>query len=139
MKWNLERKLIVGGLCSALLLMGGISWISYQNAIQLVKSTERVKKTYTTLEHLTEIQATLNEAESGRRGYLLFGTQVELDRYNLAIARLFKALNDLEQSLANKESQQDRLIQLRSLIEKRQQLYQISNALFRLYPTESDD
>jgi CHASE3 domain sensor protein len=99
MKWNLEKKLIVGGLFAALLMMGGISWISYQNAIQLIKSTERVKKTYISLEHLTEIQATLYEADASRRGYFLFGTQLELNRYNLAIAKLFNIVHILEYSL----------------------------------------
>ncbi len=136
MKWNLEKKLIAGGLCGALLMICGISWISYQNAIQLIKSTERVKKTYTTLEYLTEIQATLNEAESGRRGYFLFGTQFELDRYNLAIVRLVKILDALEHSLDYKASQQQRLEQLRSLVEERQQLFQMSNVLFRSKPSE---
>ncbi|MEE3718888.1 ATP-binding protein [Tumidithrix elongata RA019] len=136
MKWNLEQKLIVGGLCAALLLMGIISWISYQNAIQLIKSTERIKKTYTTLEYLAEVQATLNEAEAGRRGYLLFGTQVELERYNFAIARAFEILNALEQSLESRTSQKEHLQQLRSLIEERQKLYLKSNILFHLNPNE---
>ena len=120
MKWNLERKLIAGGLGAALLIMGTMSWISYQNAIQLIRSTERIKRTYSTLEHLADIQATLNEAESGRRGYLLFGTEFELERYNLAIAKLVKILNDLEQSLGNQASQNARFQQLRSLIDPRQ-------------------
>lgn len=136
MKWNLERKLIVGGLCAALLTIGGISWISYQNAVQLIKNTDRIKKTYNTLEYLIEIQATLNEAESGRRGYFLFGTQLELDRYNLAIAKSFKILDALEHSLDYKASQQQRLQQLRSLVEERQRLFQTPNGLFRLKSSE---
>jgi signal transduction histidine kinase len=135
MKWNLERKLIAGGLGTALLIMGTMSWISYQNAIQLIRSTERIKRTYSTLEHLADIQATLNEAESGRRGYLLFGTEFELDRYNLAIAKLVNILNDLEQSLGNQVSQNARFQQLRSLIDQRQKLFQTSNILFRLNPS----
>ncbi|OYQ63618.1 histidine kinase [Pseudanabaena sp. SR411] len=136
MKWNLERKLIAGGLGAALLIMGTMSWISYQNAIQLIRSTERIKRTYSTLEHLADIQATLNEAESGRRGYLLFGTDFELERYNLAIAKLVKILNDLEQSLGNQVSQNARFQQLRSLIDQRQKLFQTSNTLFRLNPSD---
>ena len=130
MKWNLEKHLVAGGLCAALLLLATISFVSYQNAIQLIKSTERIKGTYSTLEHLAEIQATLNEAESERRGYLLFGSQIELDRYNLAIARLVKALDTLEQSIETNTLQSERLHQLRSLIEQRNQLYQQSNILF---------
>lgn len=135
MKWNLERKLIASGLGAALLIMGTMSWISYQNAIQLIRSTERIKRTYSTLEHLANIQATLNEAESGRRGYLLFGTEFELERYNLAIAKLVNILNDLEQSLGNQAPQNIRFQQLRSLIDQRQKLFQTSNTLFRLNPS----
>ncbi|PZO41496.1 MAG: histidine kinase [Pseudanabaena frigida] len=136
MKWNLERKLIAGGLCAALLVMGSMSWISYQNAIQLIRSTERIKRTYSTLEHLADIQATLNEAESGRRGYLLFGTQFELDRYDLAIANLVKILDDLDRSLSSQAPQNEHFQQLRSLIDRRQKLFQTSNTLFRLNPSQ---
>ncbi len=138
-KWNLERKLIVGGLCTALLLMGVISWLSYQNAVQLIKSTERIQIAYSTLENLALVQSTLNEAESGRRGYLLFGTQAELDRYNQAIATLFKIIDSLKSSLKDKPLQVERLQQLRSLIEQRQRIFQKSNILFRLNLSEYAD
>ncbi len=135
MKWNLERKLIATGLCATLLLMGTISWISYQNTIQLLRSTDRIKRTYSTLEHLAEIQSTLNEAESGRHGYLLLDTEFELNRYDLAIAKLVKAIKILETLTQSSEislPQNERFQQLRSLIDQRSRIFQTSNILFRL-------
>ncbi|MBD2188902.1 sensor histidine kinase [Pseudanabaena mucicola] len=134
MKWNLEKKLTAVGLGAALLVMGIISLISYHNAIQLIRSTERIKRNYSNLENLTAIQAILNEAESSRRGYLLFGTNFELERYNFAIAKLGNNLDTLEANLGSQPAQSQHFQKLRSLIEQRQRLLQTANILFLFNP-----
>lgn len=64
MKWSLEAKLMAGAFCLALLLLGIDSIISYQNATKLIESADKVKHTGEVLTNLSNVFATLTDAES---------------------------------------------------------------------------
>ncbi|MEC4817466.1 MAG: ATP-binding protein [Scytonema sp. PMC 1069.18] len=130
MKWRVEQKLIAGGFGLTILLTGMLSFISYQNAARLAESTEKVKQTHEVLETLVDVLATLNDAESGRRGYILLKDKSELKRYNLAIQKLELKLNQLQNSV-KKDSQQKQLEELQSLIAQRLLLSQQQIILFQ--------
>ncbi|NDJ15764.1 ATP-binding protein [Myxacorys almedinensis] len=118
-KWSREGKWVVGGYLLAFLLTGGTSAISYQNAARLAESTTKVKRTQEVIGTLLGILGTLNEAESGRRGYILLGDRAELDRYQLAITKLDPAIARLQTLIQDHPAQQQRLADLKSLIEQR--------------------
>ncbi|WP_035139585.1 sensor histidine kinase [Fischerella sp. PCC 9605] len=126
MKWSMERKWITGGFGLALVMMSVVNGISYQNAIQLKESAKRVKETNAVIKNINNISATLTDAESERRGYILFGDPDELERYDKAIADLKRQINQLQRSLADTQSQKQRLDKLQLLITQRQELFEQS-------------
>ncbi len=126
MKWSLEGKWIASGFGLSLLLMGIVSFISYQNATQLIESGNKVKHTHEVMKSLIDIFATLTDAEAGRRGYILYGERSELKRYNQAMQSLDTKVKKLQQQLADDSSQEQQLTRLKSLIAQRIELSQQS-------------
>jgi CHASE3 domain sensor protein len=80
-----EGKWIAGGFGLTLLLMGLVSVTSYNNTTELIESAERVQHTYEVLNTLTDFYASMTVAESGRRGYIISGSQQELKRHQIAV------------------------------------------------------
>ncbi|MHC5779097.1 sensor histidine kinase [Nostoc sp.] len=119
MKWSLEGKWIASGLGLSLLLMAIMSFISYRNATQLIESGNKVKHTNEAMKSLIDIFATLTDAESGRRGYILYGERSELNRYNQAMQSLDAKIKKLQQQLADESLQQQQLMKLKFLITQR--------------------
>jgi signal transduction histidine kinase len=130
--WFPERKWILGGLSLVLLLLGAVSYASYQNATRLISSANQVRHTNQVLRTLTDVIATMTDAEAGRRGYFLFGDQQELERYNRAIASVEPKITQLQQLVVNDPNQQERLVRLTALIKQRLMLYQRSTELFEI-------
>ncbi|HTL88712.1 MAG TPA: CHASE3 domain-containing protein, partial [Leptolyngbya sp.] len=124
--WTLEGKWVTGGFGLVLLLIGMVSFVSYQNAVQLAESAKRVRQTNTVLKDLTSISATLTDAEAGRRGYILFGDPAELARYIKAGGTLKAQIDRFRQSLADTPGQQNRLNSLERLISQRLKLFEQS-------------
>lgn len=114
-----EGKWIAGGLSLALLLMGLVSLVSYQNATRLIASANQMKQTHQVLQVLTDVVATLTDAEAGRRGYILFEDEEELERYNLAIKNIDFKIARLQKLLGSDRKQQERLVKLNLLIDRR--------------------
>lgn len=114
------------GLGLVLLLVGAVSFISYQNATQITDSAQRIRQTNRILKTLTQINATLTDAESRRRGYTLFQDPEELERHRLAIASLQSQMASLREILTGVPRQQQRLHRLESLTAESLQLFQQS-------------
>jgi CHASE3 domain sensor protein len=130
-KWAVERRWITGGIGLILLLMGTVSYVSYQNATQLIESARKVKHTNEVLRTLTDVVSTMTDAESGRRGYILFGDQEELERYNTAVQSIDPKITQLRQLLETDVEQQQRLARFVSLITQRLILYRQSSQLYQ--------
>ncbi|MBD2773346.1 CHASE3 domain-containing protein [Iningainema sp. BLCCT55] len=132
MKWSFEKKWIAGGFGLAVAVMAIISGISYQNATSLKKSTQKVKQSHEVLETLIGVTATLNDADSGRRGYILLGDKSELKRYNQAIQAIAPQLNKLRRLLdKNSKEHHQHLAKLESLLAQRLVLSQQSINLYQ--------
>jgi signal transduction histidine kinase len=135
MRWTPEGKWIAGSFSLVVLLIGAISWLSYQNATRLAESANKVKRTHEVLETLIGVLATLNEAEAGRRGYIFFGDRSELARYNRASQTLQPKLNRLQRLADVNHISQQKLLELESLIDQRLRLAQQSIALYQQTPS----
>lgn len=131
MRWSLEGKWIAAGFSLVMLLMGGISFTSYQNATRLAESANKVRQTHEVLETLIGILSDLNESEAGRRGYILFDDSAELQRYNRAIRAIESQLNHLQKLVTNNVEQREQLEMLRLLLNQRLTLANRSIQLHR--------
>jgi signal transduction histidine kinase len=128
-EWSSENKLIAGGFSIALCLTSFASMISYQNNIELMESAARVERAQKILNSLTDIMTTLLDAESGRRGYLLFEDPVELQRYQVASKTINPNINRLQHWFYT-SSQHQNLTNLKSLITQRLALSERSIYLY---------
>ncbi|MBE9181545.1 CHASE3 domain-containing protein [Oculatella sp. LEGE 06141] len=136
MKWSREGKWITGGFMMTIALIGTLSIMSYQNATQLVNSAERVRRTNDILDSLTDVSATLAEAESRRWGYILFNDADELERYRTAVQRFDTIFHRLRDPLADTPIQQQRLSLLEQAIGRQLQLFQQTIELYQGRQTE---
>jgi signal transduction histidine kinase len=127
----LDRKWLTAGLATLLILVsiGTVSFISYQNALQIAESADRVQQTNTVLKNLNDISSILTDAEAGRRGYILFGDPEELERYKSAGVKLQEQIDRLRPFLSDKQQQQ-RLNLLEQSISRRLGLFRRSMARY---------
>lgn len=126
MKSSVKEKYIAGWLGLALMLMGIVSITSYQNVANLLESANKVKHTHEVLQYLTDVFATLTDAESGRRGYFLYKNEEELKRYNIAIQSIDPKIKRLRQLISDNPSQKHQLTVLESLLSQRIALFKQS-------------
>src|SRR5947209_1324912 len=104
----LGRSLAVG-LVSALavLLVNGL--VSYWNIRTLFANVQAVTRTHEALAQLQDVLSTLQDAETGQRGYLLTGRPEYLRPYRQARERMDQAINRLRDLTADNPGQQERL------------------------------
>ena len=106
--------------CALLLALVIInSLVAFENIHSLVDREHRVTHTQTILTKLESLRTTLDDAESGQRGYILTGQENYLTPYNQARAALPGQLNDLQSLTADEPGQQQRLAQVRVLINEK--------------------
>jgi signal transduction histidine kinase len=110
----------------ALLLVGAVSLVSYQNAKQLMESSRQVRHTNAVLQSLTDISTSLIEAESGRWRYRLLQDQQDLERSRQSIADLNLQTNQLQTSLSGVATQQQDISLLTQLVAEQISLLQES-------------
>ncbi|WNZ44231.1 ATP-binding protein [Leptolyngbya boryana CZ1] len=126
MKTSLEGQWIRAGLGFAFLLMGVVSFVSYQNATQLMESSQQVRQTNEVLQSLTDISTTLTEAESERWRYRSFQANEDLERYQMAVKRLSDQVNQVQNVLTTTPDQRSQVEVLKRLITTRIALLQRS-------------
>ncbi len=128
---RLIPKKLTAGFAIALIAVIVNALISYRNTNQLVQNEERVAHTLRVLAELESTLSTLNDAETGQRGYILTGDAAYLQPYQAAIASIDEQIASLKQLTADNPAQQrrlatleqqatDRLEQLRQTITLRQ-------------------
>jgi signal transduction histidine kinase len=130
LQWSIENKLIATGFSFALCLTGLTSLISYHNATELIESAAQVERTHEVFSNLTDVTSILADAESGRRGYLLFKDLTELQRYQVAAKNINSKIDRLEQ-WSDTPIQQQQLTHLRDLIVQKFSLSEQSISLDR--------
>ena len=129
MKWSLEGKWIAGGFGLTLLIMGLVCVTSYKNTTELIESADRVQHTYEVLNTLTSFYASMTVAESGRRGYIISGSQQELDRHQIAVDKMHSEIQALQKQMSDNAIEQERLARLNALVTQRLTLFRQSIAL----------
>ena len=112
------------GIVLALLVATGIA--SYIMAERFAKREERVIHTYQVLSLLNDTALKLDAAENARRGYILTGDRTLLIDYDVSVRMLPENLNRLQLLTADNPEQQQRITQLRPLLETRLNLFQQS-------------
>jgi CHASE3 domain sensor protein len=118
MRWTTEKKIMAGaGLVLVILLINAM--ISYRATRKLIENEQQVAHTYEVLGELENIRATINDAETGERGYLLTGETSYLAPYQSAVGAIHAQIKKLRQSTAGDPYQQERIPALEHEIDDR--------------------
>ena len=115
MKLSIGSKLWTGFI-SILFIFMVVCGISYMNTVKMTETTERVTHTYKVLTKLRELLITLQDTETGQRGYIITGEERYLEFYQVAVPNTDKQLLELKQLTEDNPSQQRRLETLGPLI-----------------------
>src|SRR5215510_2077633 len=129
MRWTIEKKIMAGaGLVLAILLINAL--VSYRVTRRLIDNERLVGHTHEVISELEDVMSTMDDAETGERGYLLTGEKSYLEPYQSAVGALNARVEKLEQMTADTPNQQahipaleleiaDRLDYLKSQIDLR--------------------
>jgi signal transduction histidine kinase len=134
MKWSIEGKWIAGGFSLTLLIVGFINLASYRNLQQLIISSNRVQKTYEILSNLKDFYASMTVAESGRRGYIITGSQQELERHETAVSNMRFELEQLREQIKDSSLEKEKFQQINDLAYQRLALFRRSIILYQIEP-----
>jgi PAS domain S-box-containing protein len=129
MRWTIEKKIMAGaGLVLAILLINAL--VSYRATRRLIDNERLVGRTHEVLSELEDVMSTMDDAETGERGYLLTGEKSYLEPYQSAVGAIHARVEKLVQLTADDPNQQaqipalereiaDRLDNLKSQIDRR--------------------
>jgi signal transduction histidine kinase/CheY-like chemotaxis protein len=109
--------LIAGFAVLAVLVLGTV-WLSERQD----QAAARVRHTLQVDNLLSGVLSTLQDAETGQRGYLLTRRAVFLEPYDHAIGALDRQLAELEREISSNPAQMARLQKLRAAVDARAEL-----------------
>ncbi|WEK03229.1 MAG: response regulator [Candidatus Devosia phytovorans] len=101
------------GLTTALLFFIASGLIAYVNVQSLRENNQRIVETHVAIVALDELFSTVQDAETGQRGFLLTGTETYLAPYTSAVQQIPTRLDDIGQRTSGSEGQDQRLATLR--------------------------
>jgi signal transduction histidine kinase/CheY-like chemotaxis protein/CHASE3 domain sensor protein len=108
---------VVAGLAVAILFFLSSGWIAYSNISVLRDDAAKIQHSYSVIASLDELLSTVQDAETGQRGYLLTGKETYLAPYEDALARVGPELRDISSLTSDNASQQARIVTLRRHID----------------------
>lgn len=98
-------------------LLAGIGIASFVMSDRLAHREELVIHTHEVMSLLKSISADLGQAESAQRGYILIGDRTLLIEYDQGLKTIPQRLNELQSLTADNPHQQQRISQLRRLVD----------------------
>src|ERR1700752_17914 len=115
MKWSVGTKLAAGfGLVLIIFVIVGA--VSYYSTTQLIAASDLRKHTYDVLGHLNDALSSLQDVETGQRGYLLTGEENYLEPYQSALPRIDDDLRQVKTLTTDNPRQQQRIDSLSRLV-----------------------
>ena len=118
MKWSTENKLIAGFVLMLVLVVGtGVT--AYQYTLRFIETNRLVVHTHEVLQELEGTLATLTNAETQERGYIITSDETFLQPYRTAVSQVPTHIQHLQELIADNPDQQQRLSSLQSTINDR--------------------
>jgi len=111
---GLGLKIVVGATLVALSLVA-LSWIHDVNTLRLLEANRRVLHSQSVLQALEGVLASLRDAETGQRGYLLTGREPYLTPYTAAVSAVGPQVEALRALAVDDPPQRQRAAVLASL------------------------
>ncbi|MCL5267336.1 MAG: CHASE3 domain-containing protein, partial [Bacteroidetes bacterium] len=118
MRWSVGTK-IGGGFGLALIILVVIGVVSYRSTTELINAAQLKTHTYKVLQDLEGALSTLENAETGQRGYIITGDESYLGPYNAAIVTIDPEIKEIRELTSDNQNQQQRLDTLVPLIKSK--------------------
>ncbi|HEV8368589.1 MAG TPA: CHASE3 domain-containing protein [Pyrinomonadaceae bacterium] len=118
MKWSVGTK-ITAGFSVALIVFVIVGMISYRSTTQLIGASDQRKHTYDVLGLLDDALSSLQDVETGQRGYLLVGDDSYLEPYQAGSDKLDQRLQEIKRLTVDNPRQQQRIDRLSTLVKER--------------------
>lgn len=119
MKQKASRYLVPSLLFLAILVVALNAWLAFRAVEALFRSEYWVEHTWQTIDQVERIMGSAKDAETGNRGYLITGDDSYLDPYYAARRDLPAELDHFRSLTADNPSQQDRITEMRAVLEQR--------------------
>jgi PAS domain S-box-containing protein len=108
MRWTIEKKIMAGAvLVLAILLINAL--VSYSATRRLIDNERLVGHTHEVLSELQDVMSTMDDAETGERGYILTGEKSYLEPYQSAVGAIHARVEKLAQLTADNPNWQAHL------------------------------
>ena len=118
MKWNVGTKIGTGfGLCGLLMLV--LAAVGYRSANTSLERARWVAHSQQVLGDLSRLLSSLQDAETGQRGFIITGLESYLEPYTMGVAQVEAHRMSLLTLTADNPNQQRRLADLAPLIRAR--------------------
>jgi CHASE3 domain sensor protein len=112
----LSMPVVVSSLIIGVVLAAGTAILSSVSTRDIATASNQVASTQATLLAINQLRASVIDAETGQRGYILTGLDSYLDPYTQATARFDEQLAHLRTRLANSPEQTATLNQVATLM-----------------------
>ena len=134
---SIEKK-IFAGFGFALVVSVLVSLTTYFNNERLVETRKKVAESQEALRSLKQILATVTNAETGSRGYLLTGDETFLEPFKTATGRIEPDMQRVRVATRNDRTILPRLTQLEDLTRNKLQALNQANQLRRAHGFDAD-
>ncbi len=115
MKWTVGRK-IASGFALALVILILVGTVSYISTSKFIESAQWVTHSYQVIDNSEALLSSLENAETGQRGYLITGEESYLAPYNGASQAVRADMERIRSLTMDDPAQQRRLAELQPLI-----------------------
>ncbi|MEW1959850.1 CHASE3 domain-containing protein [Kineococcus sp. NPDC059986] len=118
LRWTIGKRLAAGFALAAVLLtvVGGVA---YRSSGQLSANEAAVNHTYAVLTAIDAVTADLKDAETGQRGFVITGVDDYLAPFTAATTGVNGHLDAVARLTADNPAQQQRIAQLRPLVQQK--------------------
>ncbi len=113
------RRIGAGGFVVAFVVLLGIFGMDIWRSHESRKALEWVSHTHTVQTQLSKVLSTLQDAETGQRGYLLTGVESYLEPFKNANQKIHIVLDDLRTLTADNPRQQEELDRIGPLVHEK--------------------
>jgi methyl-accepting chemotaxis protein len=110
---------LVAGFVLPVLVLAIVGAVAYRNTTALENDSRSVDHTYQVLEGVEAIAATLKDAETGQRGFVITGEDRYLAPYTAALGAIDGVIDNVEGLTADNPAQQKRIDALRPLVQQK--------------------
>ncbi len=119
MKPQANRIVVPSLLFAAIVVVGLNAWLAFRSVESLLRSEYWVEHTWQVIAQVERIMGSAKDAETGSRGFLITGEDQYLEPYFAARRNLPAELDTFQSLTADNPSQQNRIVEMRAVVEQR--------------------